>query len=319
MNLSSITQRLRLLIAVAAILTAAIVPSFFPQADAAEMPRSSGQAAHGTLSFIAPTQLAPSTSLTATTPLSAPTTAYLPLVKTAPPLSPFAEKSRDLINMNLDGLFQRPDNRLVTFDIEAARAAGYAEPSIVLASELTNFTNDLILATEQADEDAAVVWTTYERASTYTNMVAYFHEANNPDNWMDEKDLERFGKSLKSPIPGIAEWVCGTWIRPRPWGAPKWQEHIYSPTPAQDLMRMGFHAPPNWLPAIGWTRPVTYEPLICGLETFRDNGAVQARQELALQLYAGWEHPGEPNPEVWRTGLPYPHWPAYVAWWHWTF
>jgi hypothetical protein len=151
------------------------------------------------------------------------------------------------------------------------------------------------------------------------------------------------GRSLIPDPLGLARrYKCGHFVRPVPQHAVPFVEGPLqgsSPTGAgaDALARtwgrgQGFHDTPGFAGG-GMTRPQTFTPALCGLNTYRDHAypslfqvrtcsdfdgnppcTYQAR--LLIQDYTS-SPGGEPNPELWRSG-PWPddEWPAYVYWWH---
>ena len=98
-----------------------------------------------------------------------------------------------------------------------------------------------------------------------------------------------------------------------------WTTHSSS-NPRATLRAAGYHyTPPPFARYKNkdYTRPQTYQPSLCGRKTFRDHAIIEGAGRYRTQEYTGWTPPGEPNPEVHRSGpWPYLTWPAYVAWWH---
>jgi hypothetical protein len=89
---------------------------------------------------------------------------YLPFASTS---LNFQGISQSMIDMNQQGLFQGPDsNGVVTFDENGARQHGFDQSSIVVAKEVTSFTNDLIHAAATADTDPTIIEQTYNKAFT---------------------------------------------------------------------------------------------------------------------------------------------------------
>ena len=101
-----------------------------------------------------------------------------------------------------------------------------------------------------------------------------------------------------------------------------WTRHSSS-NPRATLRAAGYHYTPPPFAGIRnthFTRPQTYQPSLCGRKTFRDHAIIRDDDNNDIyqtQEYTGWIPPGEPNPEIHRSGpWPYLEWPAYVAWWH---
>ncbi len=112
----------------------------------------------------------------------------------------------------------------------------------------------------------------------------------------------------------LGRTICGWYVNPKPSHAARWKSYTRA-NPAATLRSLGYHPSPNAIGG-GWTRPQTWRPFFCGRSTYRDHALIRGRHTLLEQNYKG-SPPGEPNPEVWRSGpWPYSDWPAYVFWWH---
>src|SRR5512145_2004459 len=233
---------------------------------------------------------------------------YIPLIQVP---SSFEQLSMDLAAMH--DLWSRPSNRLVQFDSAAARQQGFAEESITLAEELTGFTNDLVVGAEQAEIDPNVPGKMFDKAFTYTNMVKYLQEAS-----MRAKS----GITLQAITPAVslAEWQCGSPWNPMPNPAANWIDNIPDPDPVAKIKSMGFHETPDWAGG-GFTRPQTWNVLWCHEGAFRDQAIFDPKKPgvYKLQEYTGITPNGEPNPEINAYLWPYDYWPAYAAWWHYSF
>jgi len=226
----------------------------------------------------------------------------------------FETLAQDLVYMHF--LFKGGDGIPVVFDSGTARAQGYSEQSIRLAEELTAYTNDLTRAAMKSKNprEASVAKLNVETRQ-YSRMTTFFAQATKRNEASISKEK---GPSISAyGIIGIAEYECGSFLRPLPNRSATPKEH-YSKDPAKTLTSWGYHRTPNYAGG-GWTRPRTYKWWVCGWNTFRDDAWTLIRKPnfIQEQNYSGWTPNGEPNPEVWRSGpWPYATWPAYVAVWH---
>lgn len=234
----------------------------------------------------------------------------------------FDALSHDLVLMH--DLFQGGNNQPVTFNSEAAYQRGFSPASIKLAEELTAHTNELIFAASTAPDMETVDVTKLDAdVQQYPLLESYLEEATERRKNAD-RDEEPLGAKPsvveEAPakiqgIPGISEYQCGSFARPRPSRGAPWATHRRS-NPAATLRSWGYHETPSWAGG-GWTRSQTYMPLLCGWNTYRDHAYISNSNTIREQNYAGWTPRGEPNPEVWRSGpWPYATWPVYVRWWH---
>lgn len=246
-------------------------------------------------------------------------TVYLPLIISSS--SNFDVVSQDLERM-ID-LFQGGSGVPVTFDVEQAEQQGFSSESIALAEQLATFSNDIVnSASEPYGVTPSVDITEVDiDVQNYPLVANYFNAATNNSNEPiieDEEPPPLPPESGVQPSSAASEYWCGTWWRPRPNFTQSRQARTVS-DPAATLRSWGYHAPPTWdarLQRLGWTRDKTYLPWLCGFRTFRDNASIDGKTILE-QNYGNGTPPGEPNPEVWRSGpWPYAAWPAYVYWWH---
>ena len=233
------------------------------------------------------------------------TKVYLPYISSFP--ANLDQRSQSLaIMMTTEGVFEQASERQIQFDADQARSLNIPEEHIVLASEITNFTND-ILSYYYDDDGTGEPIDLYDYADIYPHMMDYFIYIQ--DNPAPSQELQR------PPVVGMLN--CGAWWDPRPNGAVGYVA-VPSADPEADLLALGFHKTPQ-IAGGGFTRPQTFRWWACGFGTYRDH-AYTFPTKYEIQDYAGINPRGEPNPEVWRTGpWPYEVWPAYVAWWHATF
>jgi len=229
----------------------------------------------------------------------------------------------DTLSLDLElmyDLFQGGGDQLVTFDSEAARKQGYSPKSIKLAEELTAFTNDLIIEAKKNRKAKGVRTDVRELGSSikkYSLLNTYFQDAAENAKTISKDEHEA---RIKGLFPPVNEYVCGSIWHPVPSSAAPWK--IFGPYSSnkaaeQHLKDIGYHGTPDSAGG-GFTRPQTYKWALCGFKTYRDHAYV-SKKEIHEQNYTG-SIPGEPNPEIWRSGpWPYPTWPAYVVWWHRTY
>lgn len=150
----------------------------------------------------------------------------------------------------------------------------------------------------------------------YPLLAAYFDEAarraEQRERGVDDPKIEK----LVTTRTYHGAYHCGTFWHPLPPNGAPWISHTRS-NPSETLRSWGYHETPD-VAGGGWTRPRTYDWWWCGFETFRDHAYIDPNgTTIHEQKYEGWTPPGEPNPEVWRSGpWPYATWPAYVRWWH---
>ena len=227
----------------------------------------------------------------------------------------FLAMTQNLIKM--EDLFSGGNGELLEFDRSKARGLGFPESSILLAKELTEYIN----AWQQGPAATDMLGVTGSAPEKPPRVSAFFHCATQYNK--NEKDSLR-GEASGGCIRGgvrltEAECQCGHWLNPRPNRRAGWTMHRSS-NPRATLIAAGYHyTPPPFAAAknTNYTRPQTYRPSLCGRKTFRDHAIIEGADSYKTQEYTGWVPPGEPNPEVHRSGpWPYLTWPAYVAWWH---
>ena len=219
--------------------------------------------------------------------------------------SDFMTKSEDLGDM--EALFYGDKDSPIGFDAGKARGLGFSEESIALAKELAAYTHALVFADTVPEQPPP--WVKY-----YFDCATKYHKER-------ERDANQEGDNQ---VAGwCSEWLtdaactCGHWGYPRPYDNGSWQTRTpeAGQSPADALRARGYHETSEIMGG-GWTRPQTYEPNTCGSNTFRDHGQIQG-SNYSVQEYEGVTPPGEPNPEVHKSGpWPYVTWPAYVYWWH---
>jgi len=226
------------------------------------------------------------------------------------------------------------NGRKATFDLEAARSLRFSAQSLDLAKQMIEATNDIVARVAKSLQElspGSATRTTIggplnidlsrypalqdflTRATEHRRQLESLSEPAQ-ENLLDvERQVTRSLRVLPQ-IVGInelyAHFDCGYFPNPKP--------NRTVTNPAATLQSWGYHRDPinDLQPRSGWTRPHTYDWSVCGWDTFRDQAGIFGNQ-IAEQKYAGWTPPGEPNPEVWRSGpWPYAEWPVYVWWWH---
>ena len=230
----------------------------------------------------------------------------------------FLAMTQNLIKM--EDLFSGGNGELLEFDRSKARGLGFPESSILLAKELTEYIN----AWQQAPAATDMLGVTGSAPEKPPRVSAFFHCATQYNK--NEKDSLRGEASGGCTRGGVrlteAKCQCGHFLNPRPSREAGWTRHS-SPNRRATLIAAGYHYTPP--PFAAWdnthfTRPQTYQPSLCGRKTFRDHAQIKDEDNNDIywtQEYTGWTPPGEPNPEIHRSGpWPYRTWPAYVAWWH---
>lgn len=189
-------------------------------------------------------------------------------------------------------------------------ASAYSNDAIQIVEEMVALSNELM--SELSDEKTSISDDSFD-AKKYQNLAEYYELAQE-FNSMPVADAALIASQV----------VCGWYANPVPnYEAPTIQ--IASANSYGDgeqiLFSIGYHTTPQSAGG-GYTRPETYNWWLCGFGTFRDAGWLDQQNGLWRvweQNYTG-SIPGEPNPEVWRTGpWPYVDWPAYVAWWHYNY
>ena len=230
--------------------------------------------------------------------------------------SDFLAMTQNLIKM--EDLFSGGNGELLEFDRSKARGLGFPESSILLAKELTEYIN----AWQQAPAATDMLGVTGSAPEKPERVSAFFHCATQYNK--NEKDSLRGEASSGGCTRGIVHLTepacqCGHWLNPLPNRRAAWRVHRSS-NPRADLRAAGYHyTPPPYAAEENkdYTRPQTYRPSLCGRDTFRDHAQIEGADIYETQEYTGWTPPGEPNPEIHRSGpWPYLAWPAYVAWWH---
>jgi hypothetical protein len=229
-------------------------------------------------------------------------------------LTSFEARSEELAQMMR--LFDRKEGQLVTFDAITAGKQGFTPEGIALAEEMKAFSNDVLIASRDAEKDtsASIARDLDLVVKKYPSVSAYFQAATEYNATVDGKQI-LMPESQPTTIIGRMQH-CGWFLNPRPSRSADWRTYK-RPNPAATLSALGYHETPRNIFGGGWTRPQSWHPVVCGWNTYRDHAVIESARQFREQSYSGWTPRGEPNPEVWRSGpWPYPTWPTYVYWWH---
>jgi hypothetical protein len=207
------------------------------------------------------------------------------------------------------------DNRAghqVSSDITGAAATGVPAGTVTLAGQLVAFSGDVVAAARTSGLDAAT-----PALGRYPELSRFLAEATRRAT----APAEGPAKPAITVSPMLPPWdVCGYYNTPRPTRAAPWRTWGPFGNNLATLFSWGYY--PSPIPGAGWTRPQTWNPFWCSVNTFRDNAVPIDGGYINEQNYAGWSPRGEPNPDSTLgdpSGWPYPDWPAYVYWWHQTF
>lgn len=218
----------------------------------------------------------------------------------------------------LSGLWSGGSGKAVVFDRDGAAERAVAPHSLQLAEEMAAFTNELMAGPAEPGRNIVDVGRgrldarRYPMLAHYFEVAGYHHRHHPADDTLDEPAPD----AAVQPASWITEYTCGATWRPRP-GSAAPRRSWYSSNPAATLSGWGYHSTPNLGFGGGWTRPHSYSWALCGFDTYRDHANIILPTTILEQLYVGYTPPGEPNPEIYRSGpWPYATWPAYVYWWH---
>ncbi len=218
------------------------------------------------------------------------------------------------------GILQGDYERGVTFNAALARQYGFSEPAIRLGEQVAAITNALIAGIKQArlKGDPARVTEVSVEIERYPDLRQFWLDVAKLNTQVRLDATNLFAKAIEPlEVPGASHIVCRYYPNPKPSTNGTWTTHQNVSDPAATLRNWGYHEtwPPDYTGG-GWTRPQTYEPLLCGWDTYRDHAFIAGPTTIREPNYTG-SPGGEPNPEVYRSGpWPYPDWPAYVYWWH---
>jgi hypothetical protein len=236
------------------------------------------------------------------------------------PRSNFAWLAADMVRFHTLGILQGDFERGVTFNTALARQLGFSKLAIRLGEQIAAATNDLITGVKEAQlrEDSVQVTELTIQIERYPDLQQFWFDAAIQSAQKKLEGADLFAKEIEPlGVTGISHLVCGYYPNPKPSTNGRWTTHNNISNPAATLRSWGYHEtwPPDYTGG-GWTRPQTYQPLLCGWSTYRDHAFIAGPNTIREQNYT--DPPGgEPNPEVYRSGpWPYPDWPAYVYWWH---
>lgn len=232
----------------------------------------------------------------------------------------YARLAVDLARFHTLGILKGDYKRGVTFNATLARKYGFSEPAIRLGEQVAAVTNDLIAGTKQAqiEGNSFQITEISVEIERYPDLRRFWLDVAKPNAHGSLDATNLFAKELEPlGLLGASHIVCGYYPNPKPSTNGPWTTHQNISDPAATLRSWGYHEtwPPDYTGG-GWTRPQTYQPLLCGWSTYRDHAFIAGPTTIREQNYTG-SPGGEPNPEVYRSGpWPYPDWPAYVYWWH---
>jgi hypothetical protein len=244
------------------------------------------------------------------------------------PAANFEALAADLMRFHRSGLLSGGSGQPVTFDEAGARAQGFSPAAIALGAQSAAHSNEIVAALVAAERAGAAAGAGAEDgvggtapgldARRYPALAAFQAAAASrvAGGAAPAPAAEGSPEAEATPqgIPGLSHAVCGYYPNPKPRAAAPWNTYTRT-DPAATLRGLGYHPTPTLIGG-GWTRPQTYQPLLCGWGTYRDHALITGPSTLREQNYKS-SPGGEPNPEVYRTGpWPYPDWPAYVYWWH---
>lgn len=231
--------------------------------------------------------------------------------------SAFASRALDLANM--DTFFSGGSGSPIGFDAESARAAGYSEESVSLASDIAVYADTYARSNRGDDlpeKTSRIEWLFNCGKEQVASVAEAMTEA------AEEDDVSVLSACTDAGYqPHMC--TCGVIGYPQPHGGSGWSTLTSHDNPHQYLLGEGYHE--IFFPYSGqtdpnvrdYTRPRTWNSSTCGNNTYRDHGKVVTNSHYKEQVYFGWSPNGEPNPEVFISGpWPYVAWPAYVLWWH---
>jgi cytoskeletal protein RodZ len=159
----------------------------------------------------------------------------------------FAELAADLKQMsNFFGGGQNA-SQPVTFDVEAARAAGFPEESILLAADLAGFSNQIVQDQRNAvdyDEPITSISNFYRAATTDYPRVKEFLQLATEES-ARAASARSPGHDSPSCSLGDAKCTCGWFDSPRP---PRAIDRVWMSVvnPEDTLLAWGYHPPPRF-------------------------------------------------------------------------
>lgn len=228
--------------------------------------------------------------------------------------------SADMVRFHALGILQGDYEHGAVFNADMARQYRFSESAIRLGEQVAMATNEIIAMSKEAQRKGgpAPVTETPIAIERYPDLQQFWLHAATQSIQGRRDDATLFAEEIEPlGVPGASHIVCGYYPNPKPSTNGPWATHTGISNPAATLSSWGYHEtwPPDYTGG-GWTRPQTYQPLLCGWGTYRDHAFIAGPTTIREQNYTG-QPGGEPNPEVYRSGpWPYPDWPAYVYWWH---
>lgn len=222
--------------------------------------------------------------------------------------SKFIALSKELSLMNQQNIFTNSGQSVnLTLENNVTGKHIFSLESVSLAKELVDFTNQVV-----SSKGTNVSLEGKPNLMKYFNAAVAYNKTTISNNLVPESLL--------------SEYVCGTWWHPVPGYGQipyyKYPASFSSQKAAEDKIISWSYHKSSIVYGGAFTRAQTYNPALCGYNTFRDNAGVYYSSGWRIweQNYTG-SITGEPNPEVFYNGngpwsWPYPTWPAYVVWWH---
>lgn len=231
----------------------------------------------------------------------------------------FYRLAADMVRFHALGILSGDYEHGITFNTALAKQHGFSESAISLGEQVAAATNELITGAKEAQlkgKPAQIMKVSIE-IERYPDLQRFWLDATMQSTQRKFDDTD-FAKEIEPlGVPGASHIVCGYYPNPKPSTNGPWTIHNNISNPTATLLSWGYHEtwPPDYTGG-GWTRPQTYQPLLCGWDTYRDHAFIAGPTTIREQNYTG-SPGGEPNPEVYRSGpWPYPDWPVYVYWWH---
>jgi hypothetical protein len=187
-----------------------------------------------------------------------------------------------------------------------ARKRGFSAGAMRLAQESAALSN--ALTSRLSESEPSISDDPISAHASSPALSAFFAAA-------AKKEASELGAvASEQDLGPLGRLRCGWYLDPKPSQAAPWKT-LTRPNPETTLRSWGYHPTPGRAGG-GWTRPQSWRSFSCGHDTFRDHALISGKNKIREQNYTG-SPPGEPNPEVWRSGpWPYADWPAYVFWWH---
>ena len=192
----------------------------------------------------------------------------------------------DLARFHALGFLQGDYERGITFNDALATQYGFSEPTIRLGKQVAAVTNELIARAKQAQLKGNAVQITelsveFER---YPDLQQFWLDAARPNAQERLHAANLFAKALEPlGVLGASHIVCGYYPNPKPNTNGPWTTHQNISDPAATLRSWGYHEiwPPDYT-GDGWTRPQTYQPLLCGWSTYRNHAFIAGPTTIRL-------------------------------------